>query len=63
MIVPNEDRERVFQDSTLCGDIKLVNNSMESQDKVERVPVGHVGCEDLLAVSYTHLTLPTSVYV
>ena len=21
---------------------------MESQDKVERVPVGHVGCEDLL---------------
>ena len=48
MIVPNEDRERVFQDSTLCGHIKLVNNSMESQDKVERVPVGHVGCEDLL---------------
>ena len=47
VIVPSEHRERVFQDSVVCGDVKIINKSMESQDKAERVPVGYVGHEDL----------------
>ena len=47
VIVASKHRKRVFKDSALCGDIKIVNKLMESQDKVERVPVGYVGGEDL----------------
>lgn len=47
VIVPSEHRERVFQDIVVCGDVKIVNKSMESQDKEGRVPVGYIGHEDL----------------
>ena len=47
VIVPSEHRERVFQDSVVCGGVETVNKSMESQDKAERVPAGYVGREDL----------------
>ena len=47
VIVPSEHKQRVFQDSALSEDIKIVNKPMENQDKVERFPVGYAGSEDL----------------
>jgi len=47
VIVPSEHRERVFQERPRLRGVKIVNKSMESQDKAERVPVGYVGREDL----------------